>query len=56
MIFIVSILIIGGVLGAAWAPWGMRHSHKFDKQTTKEKEKQKKTEKDIDEELKKSKK
>lgn len=25
-IFIASILIVGGVLGAAWAPWGMRHS------------------------------
>jgi hypothetical protein len=24
-IFIVSLLIVGGVLGAAWAPWGMKH-------------------------------
>ena len=31
-IFIVSLLIVGGVLGAAWAPWGMRHGRKFDKQ------------------------
>ena len=25
-ILIASILIVGGILGAAWAPWGMRHS------------------------------
>jgi hypothetical protein len=31
-IFLVSILIVGGVLGAAWAPWGMRHGSKFDKE------------------------
>ena len=24
-IFIVSLLIIGGILGAMWAPWGMKH-------------------------------
>ena len=28
-IFIVSLLVVGGVLGAAWAPWGMRHSRKY---------------------------
>ena len=27
-IFIVSILIVGGILGAAWAPWGIRHHHR----------------------------
>jgi len=55
-IFIVSILIIGGVLGASWAPWGMRYGHKFDEHKTIEKEKQKETEKEIEEELEKSKK
>ena len=29
-ILLVSILIIGGVLGASWAPWGIKHGHKFD--------------------------
>ena len=29
-IFIVSILIVGGVLGASWAPWGIKYSEKFD--------------------------
>lgn len=50
-IFIVSILIVGGVLGASWAPWGMRYGHKFDENKTMEKEKQKEAEKEIDEEL-----
>ena len=50
-IFIVSILVVGGVLGAAWAPWGMRHGHKFDEHAKKEKEKQKDVSKEIDEEL-----
>jgi len=30
-IFIVSLLVVGGVLGAAWAPWGMKHGQKFEK-------------------------
>ena len=30
-IFIVSLLIMGGILGASWAPWGMKYGHKFDK-------------------------
>ena len=55
-IFIVSILIVGGVLGASWAPWGMKYGHKFDEHTTKEKEKQKEIEKEIDKEFEKSKK
>ena len=29
-IFIVSILIIGGVMGASWAPWGIKHGQKFE--------------------------
>ena len=28
-IFIVSIMIMGGILAALWAPWGIKHSHKF---------------------------
>jgi hypothetical protein len=53
-IFIVSILIIGGVLGAAWAPWGIKHGDKFEKkkqavyyheeEESKEKEEKKKKE------------
>jgi hypothetical protein len=30
-IFIVSFLIVGGVLGAAWAPWGIKYGRKFKK-------------------------
>ena len=30
-IFIVSLLVVGGVLGAAWAPWGMKYGHKWEK-------------------------
>jgi hypothetical protein len=28
-IFIVSFLIIGGLLGAMWAPWGMKHGQQY---------------------------
>jgi MFS family permease len=28
-IFIVSFLIMGGLLGAMWAPWGMKHGSKY---------------------------
>jgi len=31
-IFIVSILIAGGAMGASWAPWGIKHGHKFEKE------------------------
>jgi hypothetical protein len=31
-IFIVAILIIGGVVGASWAPWGIKHGHKFEEE------------------------
>jgi hypothetical protein len=55
-IFIVSILILGGIIGASWAPWGMRYGHKFDKHTTMEKEKHKEAKKEIGEELEKNKK
>ena len=29
-IFIASVLIVGGILGAAWAPWGMRYRHRYE--------------------------
>jgi magnesium-transporting ATPase (P-type) len=39
-IFLVSILAVGGALGAIWAPWGMKHGKKFEKMCEdKEKEK-----------------
>lgn len=31
VIFIVPFLIIGGILGAMWAPWGMKHGRRFEK-------------------------
>ena len=30
-ILIVSLLIVGGVMGAAWAPWGIKHGKEFEK-------------------------
>ena len=30
-IFIVSILVLGGILGGIWAPWSMKHSKEFEK-------------------------
>jgi len=29
-IFIVSILAVGGIMGASWAPWSMKHGPEFD--------------------------
>jgi magnesium-transporting ATPase (P-type) len=29
-IFLVSILVVGGLLGAMWAPWGMKHGKDFE--------------------------
>jgi hypothetical protein len=37
-IFIVSILAVGGILGASWAPWGMKHGSKFDESCSKPKD------------------
>jgi len=31
VIFIIPFLIIGGILGAMWAPWGMKHGRRFEK-------------------------
>jgi magnesium-transporting ATPase (P-type) len=30
-IFLVSLLIMGGILGAMWAPWGMKHGSEMKK-------------------------
>ena len=30
-ICLVSFLIMGGLMGASWTPWGMKHGHDFDK-------------------------
>ena len=37
-IFIVSILVVGGTLGASWAPWGMKYGQKFDESGSKSKD------------------
>lgn len=29
-IIIVSFLIVGGIMGASWAPWGMKYGDRFD--------------------------
>jgi len=29
-IFLVSILAVGGLMGAMWAPWGMKHGKEFE--------------------------
>jgi len=53
-IIIVSILAIGGIMGATWAPWGIKHGDKFEKSGIgKEisKEIKKEIRKEIDEEL-----
>lgn len=38
-VFIVSLLAVGGILGAVWAPWGMKHGKKFEEKWDKEVEK-----------------
>jgi hypothetical protein len=30
-VFMIAVLIMGGILGAAWAPWGMKHGRRFEK-------------------------
>ncbi len=30
-IILVSLLIVGGILGGIWAPWGMKHGKEFEK-------------------------
>lgn len=35
-IFLISILVVGGLMGAVWAPWGMKHGKDFKKDYCKE--------------------
>ncbi|MCJ7572112.1 MAG: hypothetical protein MUO82_09605 [Candidatus Thermoplasmatota archaeon] len=35
-VILVTILVIGGVLGPVWAQWGIKHGHKFDEKCEKE--------------------
>ena len=35
-VILVTLLIIGGILGSLWARWGIKYSHKFDKKCEKE--------------------
>jgi hypothetical protein len=37
-VFIVSILIMAGIMGAIWAPWGMKHEKDFKDWESKEKD------------------
>lgn len=53
-IFIVSILAFGGIMGASWAPWGIKHGHKLEKKEIRKKISEnikKEIVKEIDEEL-----
>jgi len=50
-IFIVSILAFGGIMGATWAPWGIKHGHKFEKKSGIRKEISDNIKKEIDKEL-----
>ena len=50
-IFIVSILAFGGIMGATWAPWGIKHGHKFEKKSGTRKEISDNIKKEIDKEL-----
>jgi amino acid transporter len=31
VMFIIPFLVMGGILGAMWAPWGMKHGRRFEK-------------------------
>jgi len=35
-VFLVSILVVGGILAVMWAPWDMKHSKEFEKYGDKE--------------------
>ena len=53
-IFIVSILTFGGIMGATWAPWGIKHGHKFEKKSIRKEVSdniKKEIRKEIDEEI-----
>jgi len=36
-VFLVSLLLVGGILAGLWAPWGMKHGKEFEKFECKEK-------------------
>jgi len=38
-IFLVSVLAVGGGMGAIWAPWGMKHGKDFEKECCEEEKK-----------------
>ena len=38
-IFLVSVLAVGGLMGAMWAPWGMKHGKNFEGECKEEKNK-----------------
>jgi hypothetical protein len=54
-IFIVSLLAFGGIMGAVWAPWGIKYGDRFEKKSGYRKEIsntiKKEIRKEIDEEL-----
>ena len=50
-IFIVSILAFGGIMGATWAPWGIKHGNKFEKKSGIRKEISKEIKKEIRKEI-----
>jgi len=37
-IFLVSLLVVGGILVGIWVPWGMKHSKEFEKLDKKDKD------------------
>ena len=50
-IFIVSLLAIGGIMGAVWAPWGIKHGHKYEKNSNLGKEISEEIKKEIRKEI-----
>ncbi len=44
-ILIVSILVVGAIMGASWASWGMRHGHGWERCAEEEAEKKERPEK-----------
>ena len=50
-IFIVSLLAFGGIMGAVWAPWGIKYGDKFNKKSGFKKEISDNIKKEITEEI-----
>ncbi len=50
-IFIVSLLAFGGIMGAVWAPWGIKYGDRFEKKSGFRKDISDTIKKEIDEEL-----